>query len=115
MQVECGFTNTPNSNEWKRQMPSILNMNRRRQESMGAVMPEQTFEVCNLCGAAAITTQAVADLMGYRKSGGKIITQPNCHKCRTRLSKSPKKRTGANRKRMAKKSVLMGTIQKRSD
>ena len=115
LQVECGFTNTPNSNEWKRQMPSILNMNRRRQENMGAVMPEQTFEVCNLCGAAAITTQAVADLMGYRKSGGKIITQPNCHKCRARLSKSPKKRTGANRKRMAKKSILMGTIQERSN
>ena len=115
LQVECGFTNTPNSNEWKRQMPSILNMNRRRQENMGAVMPEQTFEVCNLCGAAAITTQAVADLMGYRKSGGKIITQPNCHKCRARLSKSPKKRTGANRKRMAKKSVLIGAIQERSN
>ena len=115
LQVECGFTNTPNSNEWKRQMPSILNMNRRRQENMGAVMPEQTFEVCNQCGVTAITTQAVADLMGYRKSGGKIITQPNCHKCRARLSKSPKKRTGANRKRMAKKSVLMGTIQKRSN
>ena len=115
LQIECGFTNAQNGNEWKRQMPSILNMNRRRQENMGAVMPEQTFEVCNLCGATAITTQAVADLIGYRKSGGKIITQPNCHKCRARLSKSPKKRTGANRKKMAKKSIPMGTIQKRTD
>ena len=90
-------------------------MNRRRQKNMGAVMPEQTFEVCNLCGATAITTQAVADLIGYRKSGGRIITQPNCHKCRAKISKNPKKRTGANRKRMAKKSVLMGTIQKKTD
>ena len=50
-----------------------------------------------------------------RKSGGKIITQPNCHKYRAWLSKSPKKHTGANRKRMAKKSALMGTVPKRMD
>ena len=81
---------------------------------MGAMMPEQTFKVCNLCGATAITTQAVADLIGYRKSGGKIITQPNCHKCRAKLSKNSKKCTGTNHKKMAKKSVLMGTIQKRT-
>ena len=77
-------------------------------------MPERTFEACNLCGATAITTQAVADLMGYRKSSSRIITQPNCHKCRARLSKSPKKHRGANRKRMAKGSALVGVAQKGS-
>ena len=111
LQVECGFANTPDRNEWRRQMPSILNMNRRRQEIAGAAMPEQTFEVCNLCGAAAITTQAVAGLMGYRKSGGRIITQPNCHKCRARLSKSPKRRRGPNRNKTAKGSALMGVVE----
>ena len=55
LQVECGFTNTK-KNQWRRDIPSILNMNRRREENIGGVMPEQTFEVCNKCGITAITT-----------------------------------------------------------
>ena len=27
----------------------------------------------------------------YRKSGGKIITQPNCHKCRGKVVQKPQK------------------------
>ena len=61
---------------------------------MGDVMPAQTFEVCNRCGISALTTQAVAEVFGYRKYNGKIITQPNCQKCRARLSKNPTRRTG---------------------
>jgi len=98
LQVECGFINTK-KNHWKRDMPSILNMNRRREENIGGVMPEQTFEVCNKCGITAITTQTVSEIIGYRKSKDRIITQPNCHKCRAKLSKNPIRRTGPNKKR----------------
>lgn len=107
LQVECGFTNTK-KNEWRREMPSILNMNRRREENIGGVMPEQTFEVCNKCGITAITTHTVSEIIGYRHSNGMIITQPNCHKCRAKLSKNPKKRTGPNKKTMIKSSLLIG-------
>jgi len=114
LQVECGFTNTK-KNEWRREMPSILNMNRRRQENIGGVMPEQTFEVCNKCGVTAITTQTVSEIIGYRKTNGKIITQPNCHKCRAKLSKNPTKRTGPNKKTMTRSSVLIGSSQTKLD
>ena len=110
LQVECGFVNTK-KNEWKKDMPSILNMNRRREENVGGMMPEQTFEVCNKCGITAITTQTVSDIIGYRKTNGKIITQPNCHKCRSVLSRSPKQRTGPNKKRMVRSSLLVGDSQ----
>ena len=45
---------------------------------------------------------------------GDLITKiyQSRHKCRACLSKSPKKHTGANHKRMAKKSALMGTVPK---
>ena len=112
LQVECGFTYAPERKEWTRQMPSIMNMNRRREESMGAAMPEQTFEVCNRCGRSALTTQTVVEDFGYRRSNGRIITQPNCHRCRAKLSGNPKRRTGPNRKKMAKGSALFG-VQKR--
>ena len=112
LQVECGFTYASERKEWTRQMPSIMNMNRRREESMGTAMPEQTFEVCNRCGTSALTTQTVMEDFGYRKSNGRITTQPNCHRCRAKLSGDPKRRTGPNRKKMAEKSVLFG-IQKR--
>ena len=112
LQVECGFTYASEKKEWTRQMPSIMNMNRRREESMGAAMPEQTFEVCNRCGTSALTTQTVVEDFGYRKYNGRIITQPNCHRCRAKLSGDPKRRTGPNRKKMAKKSALFG-VQKR--
>ena len=107
LQIECGFVNT-RKNEWRKDMPSILNMNRRREENVGGVMPEQTFEVCNRCGVVAITTQAVSEIIGYRKIKGKIITQPNCHKCRAILSKNPKQRTGPNKKKMIRSSLLVG-------
>ena len=114
LQVECGFTYASGKKEWTRQMPSIMNMNRRREESMGTTMPEQTFEVCNRCGTSALTTQTVVEDFGYRKSNGRIITQPNCPRCRTKLSGNPKRRTGPNRKQMAEKSALFG-VQKRLD
>ena len=107
LQVDCGFVNTK-KNEWKKDMPSILNMNRRREENVGGVMPEQTFEVCNKCGITAITTQAVSEIIGYRKTNGKIITQPNCHKCRAKLSKNPIKRAGPNQKTMVRSLLLIG-------
>ena len=107
LQIECGFINTK-KNEWRRDMPSILNMNRRREENVGGMMPKQTFEVCNKCGVTAITTQAVSEIIGYRKTNGKIITQPNCHKCRSILSKNPKQRTGPNKKKMVRSSLLVG-------
>ena len=110
LQVECGFVNTK-KNEWKKDMPSILNMNRRREENVGGMMPEQTFEVCNKCGITAITTQTVSEIIGYRKINGKIITQPNCHKCRAKLSKNPIKRTGPNQKSMIRSSLLVGNSQ----
>ena len=100
LQAECGFTYEASRKEWTRPMPSIMNMNRRREESMGDVMPEQTFEVCNRCGISALTTQTVAEVFGYRKSNSRIITQPNCQKCRAVLSKNPKRRTGPNAKKM---------------
>lgn len=115
LQVECGFEKTHRKNEWVRQMPSILNMNRRREENMGDVMPDQTFEVCNRCGKTAITTQAVSEEIGYRRSNGRMITQPNCHKCRSELSKNPKRPTGPNSKRMGKRKMLMGRFQQKID
>ena len=90
----------------------FLNMNRRHEESMGAAMPEQTFEVCNRCGTSALTTQTVVEDFGYRRSNDRIITQPNCHRCRAKLSGNPKQRTSPNRKKMAKGSALFG-VQKR--
>ena len=107
LQVECGFVNTK-KNEWKKDMPSILNMNRRREENIEGVMPEQTFEVCNKCGITAITTQTVSELLGYRKTNGKIITQPNCHKCRAKISKNPTRKIGPNKKKMIRSSLLVG-------
>ena len=115
LQVDCGFEKTYRKNEWVRQMPSILNMNRRREENMGDVMPEQTFEVCNRYGKTAITTQEVSELIGCCKSNGRMITQPNCHKCRAVLFKNPKKPTGPNSKRMGKRTMLMGRYQSRID
>ena len=100
LQTECGFEYAPERSKWTRQMPSIMNMNRRREESMGDVMPEQTFEVYSRCGISALTTQAVAEVFGYRKSNGRVITQPNCQKCRAMLSRNPKRRTGPNTKKM---------------
>ena len=91
-----------------------MNMNSRREENMGAVMPKQTFEVCNRCGTSALTTQTVVGDFGYRRSNGRIITQPNCHRCRAKLSGNPKRRTGPNRKKVAKGSALFG-VQKRLD
>ena len=107
LQVECGFLNTKKK-EWKKDMPSILNMNRRREENVGGIMPEQTFEVCNKCGITAITTQTVSEIIGYRKTNGRIITQPNCHKCRATLSKNPTRKTGPNKKKMIRSSLLVG-------
>ena len=52
-------------NQWRRDMPSILNMNRRREENIGGVMPEQTFEVCNICGVTAITSQTIRNYWIY--------------------------------------------------
>jgi transposase-like protein len=114
LQVECGFINTK-KNEWKKDMPSILNMNRRREENVGGIMPEQTFEVCNKCGVTAITTQTVSEIIGYRKSDGRIITQPNCHKCRTKLSKNPSRKTGPNKKKMIQSSLMVGNSQIKLD
>ena len=45
---------------------SILNMNRRREENIGGVMPEQTFEVCNKCGF--VITDKISDGGSERKS-----------------------------------------------
>jgi len=110
LQVECGFINTK-KNEWKKDMPSILNMNRRREENVGGMMPEQTFEVCNKCGITAITTQTVSEIIGYRKTNNRIITQPNCHKCRAKLSKNPTRKTGPNKKKMIQSSFMIGNSQ----
>ncbi len=106
LQTECGFEYVPGRREWRREIPSIMNMNRRREDNMGAVMPMQTFEVCNRCGLAALTMQTVVELIGYRKSNGRMITQPNCHGCRAKLSKNPKRRTGRNRKKMTEKVTV---------
>jgi len=114
LQVECGFVNTKKT-EWKKEIPSILNMNRRREENIGGMMPEQTFEVCNRCGITAITTQAVSEIIGYRKINDRIITQPNCHKCRTILSKNTSKKVGPNKKKMIKSSLLIGNSQTKLD
>ena len=35
LQMECGFEYAAEKKEWTRQMPSIMNMNRRREEGMG--------------------------------------------------------------------------------
>ena len=102
LQVECGFTYASEKKEWTRQMPSIMNMNKRREESMGAAMPEQTLEVCNRCGRSALTTQTVVEDFGYRRSNGRIITQPNYHRCRAKLSGNPKRRAGPNCKKWPK-------------
>jgi hypothetical protein len=83
-------------------------MNRRREENVGGMMPEQTFEVCNKCGITAITTQTVSDIIGYRKTNGRIITQPNCHKCRAKISQNPTRKTGPNKKKMIRSSLLVG-------
>lgn len=114
LQVECGFVNTK-KNEWKKDIPSILNMNRRREENIGDVMPEQTFEVCNKCGITTITTHTVSEIIGYRKTNGRIITQSNCHKCRTKLSKNPTRKIGPNKKKMTRSSLLIGKSQTKLD
>ncbi|MCE2506265.1 MAG: hypothetical protein J4F36_07335 [Nitrosopumilaceae archaeon] len=56
----------------------------------------------------AITTQTVSELLGYRKTNGKIITQPNCHKCRAKISKNPTRKIGPNKKKMIRSSLLVG-------
>jgi len=112
LQTECGFAYVPARREWVRDTPSIMNMSGRREDLMGAPMPAQTFQVCNRCGRAALTTQAVDEILGYRRSGGRMIPQPNGHGCRARLSRRPRRPTGPNRSRMGKRSALLG-IQKR--
>ena len=101
LQVMCGFAKDSGKEQWRRQIDSIMNMRRRRTAKLGLV-PEQTFEVCNRCGVQAVTSQEISDIIGYRKTGEKIITQPNCHKCRAELSANPKNPTGKNKKSIKK-------------
>ena len=92
----CGFVNMAGRNEWKRQIASISNMNRRRTAKLG-IAPAQTFEVCHRCGLLAVTSQEISEKIGYRKIKDKVITQPNCTKCRSHLSSNPKNPTGKNK------------------
>ena len=85
--------------QWSRDIPSIPEMKATRTRNLSGTVPVQTFEICNKCGLVALTSQEVEATIGYRRTSGKWITQPNCHKCRAEISANPARRTGPNRNR----------------
>lgn len=104
LQTKCGFVLDYSKKEWSKQIDSIRYMQYVRSRNISGNVPVQTFEICNRCALVALTSQEVSEFIGYRRSGGKWITQPNCHKCRSVLSANPKRRTGRNKKKMRKRT-----------
>ncbi len=80
-------------------MPGRCKYTVPRMRNLSGEVSVQTLGICHKCGLVALTPQEVETMIGYRRANGKWITLPNCHKCRTRLSKSPKKCTGQTARR----------------
>ena len=93
-------------------MNIILNHPRFRPNSISEMV---FLFIDNDKSRSAILTQTLSEIIGYRKINGRIITQPNCHKCRAILSKNPTRRTGPNNKKMVKSSLLIGNFQTKLD
>ena len=87
-----------------------------RTRNLSGNSPIQTFEICHKCGLVVLTSQEVETMIGYRHSGGKWITQPNCHSCRSAMSASPKRQTGPNRNKAGRVSgIVFGSQKKVTD
>ena len=108
LQVFCGFSSDPKKNQWRRLMPSMSAMYEKRSALLADVIPEKTFEVCYTCGVVGTTTQEVHNIFGYRRSNGKMITQPNCKICRIQKTNSPRKKIGPNKKKMITGPIMFG-------
>ena len=73
-----------------------------RTRNLSGKVPIQTFEICHKCGLVALTPQEVETMIGYRHTGGKRITQANCHSCRAVLGASPTRRTDPNKNKISR-------------
>ena len=113
LQTECGFMLDYKKRQWSRNIPSIPEMKAARTRNLSGTVPVQTFEICNKCGLVALTSQEVEAMIGYRRTNGKWITQPNCHKCRAEISANPTRRTGPNRNRTSGASGIVFGSQRR--
>ena len=116
LQTECGFKLDYKKRQWFRDIMSIPYMKATRMHNLLGKVPIQTFEICHKCGMVALTSQEVETMIGYRHSGGKWITQPNCHGCRATISANPKRRTGPNKNKMGRVSgIVFGSQKKVTD
>ena len=116
LQTECGFKLDYKRCQWSKDIESIPSMKAIRTRNLSGKAPIQTFEICHTCGLVALTSQEVETMIGYRHSGGKWITQPNCHSCRSAISASPKRQTGPNRNKAGRvNGIVFGSQKKVTD